>query len=183
MGCASGASLARRGAGLPPDPPASAGRTLSTEAVYAVTSLTAAEATPARLPVLARAHWGIANPPALAARCRLGRGSGANPHRRSTPAARRLAQRRPHPHPTPRSQPHSGRSVQSLLGIPAQSYQGGASFPTETLPTIRVTCVRRCGISGEGADRRRQPEPRSESRVNRRIRPASSMARLEADSQ
>ena len=33
----------------------------STETVYAITSLTAAEDTPARLLALARAHWGIEN--------------------------------------------------------------------------------------------------------------------------
>ncbi len=33
----------------------------STETVYAITSLTAAEATPARLLALARTHWGIEN--------------------------------------------------------------------------------------------------------------------------
>jgi predicted transposase YbfD/YdcC len=33
----------------------------SIETVYAITSLTAAEATPARLLALARAHWGIEN--------------------------------------------------------------------------------------------------------------------------
>ena len=92
----------------------------SLEIACLVTSLSAAEADPDRLPRLNRAHWAIQNKLHHVPRCDVQRGSLPGPGRR--PPTRNLAQSRPVP--DPKTRPLHPPSPGKLPQRPRQSQQG-----------------------------------------------------------